>query len=345
MKFFKQLGSLKITFILLLILAAVSILGTVIVQRENAQFYLKNYGEFLGKGLLFVNANDLYNGWAYQSILFILGLNLFICTINSFSLALFKNKKKIALFLIHCSIFFIFTGAIVSRLLKYSEYLTMIPGQTIELKQGKAKIIFDKFDMEYYPQTKQPKVYCSNITLKENDQIAKEHKIIVNHPFKYKGYGFYQSSFEVLADLEMVISHMGHEVWQGNWRQGQSLFLPGQGDFRLEITHFIPDAEIDQDGRITMRSHELGSAALLITLYQNDQSVGEEWVFIDQRISDMFSQKIEVFDFKIKRLDVFYATIIQVIKDPGLGFIWTGFLMLFSGMIGFLFQKNNIRSV
>ncbi|MBU1043718.1 MAG: cytochrome c biogenesis protein ResB [Candidatus Omnitrophica bacterium] len=340
MKFLKQLGSLKITFILLLILAAVSILGTVIVQGENAQFYLKNYGEFFGKGILFIQGNDLYNGWAYQSMLFILGTNLFVCTINSFSRALFKNKKKLALFLIHFSILLIFTGAIVSKLLKYSEYITLLPGQTIELKPGNAKLTFDKFDIEYYPDTKQPKVYRSNITLLENDNIAREHKIIVNHPFKYKGYGFYQSSFKACADLEMSISHMGHEVWQGNWKQGEPLFLPGKGGFSLEITHFLPDAEIDQNGRITMRSAELGNAALLITMYQHDHSVGTKWVFLNPQINDILSQEIEVFDFKIKRLDIFYATIIQVIKDPGIVFVWTGFLMLFSGMIVFLFQKK-----
>ncbi|MFH1063325.1 MAG: cytochrome c biogenesis protein ResB [Candidatus Omnitrophota bacterium] len=345
MKFIKQLGSLRLTFILLLILAVVSILGTVIAQGENAQFYLKNYGDFFGTTLLFINANDLYNGWFYQSMLFVLGMNLLICTINSCNHNLFKNKKKLALFLIHCSIMLIFTGSVVSKVKKYSEYVTLLPGQTIELKQENAKIIFNQFGIDYYKDTKQPKEYRSNITLQENNGISQEHTIMVNHPFQYKGYGFYQSSFEVFADLDLVISHMGHVVWQGNWKQGDSLLLPGDDNLRLEITHFLPDADIDQDGKITLRAYELGNSALLITMYRDDEVVGREWIFIDEKTNDMIAQKIQVFDFKIKRLDVFYATIIQVIKDPGLTFVWAGFLMFFVGMILFLFQKDNIRSV
>ncbi len=345
MKLFKHLGSLRITFILLLAVAAVSVLGTVVIQGENSEFYFKNYGTLLAKSLLFISADNLYNGWFYQSILLLLGINLLICTINSFNWVLLKNKKKLALFFIHFSILMIFTGSIVSKILKHSEYLTLLPGQTIELKEANAKITFNRFDIEYYPDIKQPKVYRSNITLQENNAIGQEHQIEVNHPFKYKGYAFYQSSFEVLADLDMSISHMGHEIWQGSWKQGQLLSLPGSSDFKLEITHFIPDADIDKNGRITLRSYELGNAALLITMYQGDHPVGKEWVFMDQKINGMFAQDIKVFDFKIKRLDVFYATIIQVIQDPGLIFVWTGFLMLFSGMVVFLFQKNSIRGV
>jgi len=345
MKIFKHLGSLRITFILLLVLAAVSILGTVIIQGQNTAFYFKNYGTVFAKGFLFINADNLYDGWFYQSILFLLGINLLICTINSFNLVLLKNKKKLALFFIHFSILLIFTGSIVSKVLKYSEHMTLLPGQTIELEKVKAKIIFNQFDIEYYPQMKQPKAYTSKITLLENNVNVQEYQIKVNHPFKYKGYAFYQSSFEVLADLDMSISHMGHEIWVGRWKQGQLLALPGSSDFKLEITHFIPDADIDKNGSITMRSYELGNAALLITMYKDEHPVATEWVFMDPKINNMIAQEIKVFDFKIKRLDVFYATIIQVIKDPGLIFVWTGFLMLFSGMVVFLFQKNNIRGV
>lgn len=342
MKFLKQLGSLRITFMLLLILAVVSILGTIVVQGENPQFYIKTYGDFFGKILLFINANDLYNGWVYQSMLFVLWLNLSICTINSYNQSLFKNKKKMALFLIHCSIMLIFTGSVVSKLKKYSEYVTLLPGEIIELKQEKAKIIFNQFEIDYYNDTPQPKEYRSKITLQENNATSQEHTIIVNHPFSYKGYNFYQSSFEVFADLDMAISHMGRIVWEGNWKQGQPLLLPGKGDFRLEITHFLPDADIDQDGRITLRSHQLGNAALLITMYRAEEIVGREWIFVDEKINDLFAQGIEAFDFKIKRLDVVYATIIQIIKDPGIMFVWTGFLLLFAGLTLFLFQKKII---
>jgi cytochrome c biogenesis protein len=345
MKVLKQVASLRLTFILLLALAVVSILGTIIAQGENPQFYLENYGAPASKALLFLNANDLYNSWVYQGMLFFLGLNLLLCTVNSCNHSLLKNKKKMALFLIHCSILLIFSGSLVSKLKKYSEYLTLLPGQTIELKQTNAKITFDRFNIEYYPKTKQPKSYRSDITIADNKTTGEKQIIRVNHPFKYKGYSFYQSSFEVLADLDLVISHMGHVVWQGNWKQGQFLNLPGDDDFKLEITHFLPDAEINQDGRIILRSNELGNAAILITMYRHDQPVDQEWIFTDQKINDLVAQKIKVFDFKIKRLSLFYATIIQIIKDPGLMFVWLGFLMFFLGITLFLFQKNNIRSV
>ncbi len=342
MKFFKNLGSLRINLFLLLVLAGVSIFGTVIVQGENPEFYIKSYGGLIGQTILLINGNDLYNGWPYQGILFCLWINLLICTINSVKPALFKNKKRIALLLIHCSILLIFTGSVVSKFKKDSKYITLLPGQKIELKSENAQIVFNSFDIDYYENMTQPKEYRSNITVKENEALDQEHIIKVNKPFKYKGYGFYQSSFEALADLEMSISHMDRVVWQGNWKQGESLILPGDSKFRLEITHFIPDAHVDQEGTIMLRSYKLGNTALLISMYRDNELVGSEWIFSDKKINDMIGQKIEVFDFSIKRVDIFYATIIQVIKDPGLIFVWVGFFMLFVGMTLFLFIKKLI---
>jgi cytochrome c biogenesis protein len=340
MKLIRKLGSLRLTFLLLLVLAAVSVVGTVIAQGKIADFYVQQYGRIGSAIIFFFNADNLYYGWFYLAILACVWINLLICTLNSFNRSLLKNKRKLALLLIHCSILIIFTGSLVSKFSRQSKHVALLPGQSATLGNTQAKIYLKGFDIDYYEGSDRPKEYRSDIILQDKGQEDAEHKIIVNHPFQYKGFSLYQSSFEALADLNITISHMGRDIWQGDWQQGEFLQLPGNQDFVLELTHFIPDAQIDQTGNITLNSYKLGNTAVMISMYRSGSLVGSEWIFKDRKINDMIAPKIEVFDFKINRLDIRYASVIQIIKDPGIGFVWTGFLMLFTGMIVFVFNKR-----
>ena len=69
MRILKKIGSLKITLILLFIIAVSSVAGTLIVQQENDDFYLQKYGAVTGNIILLCQADDFFNSIYYNRVL------------------------------------------------------------------------------------------------------------------------------------------------------------------------------------------------------------------------------------------------------------------------------------
>jgi len=83
----KIVANLRLAIVLLLSIALVSILGTVIEQKETLQFYQQNYPEdpalfgFLSwKVILILGLNHVFTTWWYLSLLVIFGTSLAACT-------------------------------------------------------------------------------------------------------------------------------------------------------------------------------------------------------------------------------------------------------------------------
>lgn len=57
-------------------------------------------------------------------------------------------------------------------------------------------IKLDNFTLETYPGSKSPKSYESNVTIIENNTEILKTKIFMNNTLKYKGYKFFQSSYD-----------------------------------------------------------------------------------------------------------------------------------------------------
>jgi cytochrome c biogenesis protein len=76
--------SLKLTISLLIILAVVSIFGTVIPQRLADSQYLKHYPEGLFRIVKFLGVFDLYHAWWFRFLLLLLILNLIFCSLQRF---------------------------------------------------------------------------------------------------------------------------------------------------------------------------------------------------------------------------------------------------------------------
>ncbi|MFN3568419.1 MAG: cytochrome c biogenesis protein ResB, partial [Caldimicrobium sp.] len=75
------LASAKLAIVLFFLLAAFSILGTIIPQGHPETFYLMKYGTALGKLLLFFQINDAYHSWWYITALFLFLTNLIACSL------------------------------------------------------------------------------------------------------------------------------------------------------------------------------------------------------------------------------------------------------------------------
>jgi len=78
----KFLVSVKFALVNFIVLAAVSIIGTVISQNEGQTHYVEKWGENIAAIILQLGLNDMFNAWWYTSLLGLFGFNLLLCTID-----------------------------------------------------------------------------------------------------------------------------------------------------------------------------------------------------------------------------------------------------------------------
>ncbi len=81
---FDLFRSVKLTIFLLILLAILSIVGTVITQNASSEEYIQRYGPGLYEVLDFFSLFDMYHSWWFSAILVLLVINLVACSLNRF---------------------------------------------------------------------------------------------------------------------------------------------------------------------------------------------------------------------------------------------------------------------
>jgi cytochrome c biogenesis protein len=92
-KIWDFLCSIKLTIFILVLLAATSIIGTIIPQGEAGEEFIKNIGPVWQRIIISFHLYDMYHSAWFQMIIFILSLNLIACSINKIpgTIKLFKK--------------------------------------------------------------------------------------------------------------------------------------------------------------------------------------------------------------------------------------------------------------
>lgn len=83
-KVWKFLSSVKLAVVLLIILAIVSVIGTVIQQNEPPEKYLREYSQATVNLFETLGFFDMYHTWWFVLLLFLLTANLTVCTLERF---------------------------------------------------------------------------------------------------------------------------------------------------------------------------------------------------------------------------------------------------------------------
>ncbi len=134
----KFFSSLKLTITVLILLAFVSIIGTVVEQNQPLENYLMAYGEGWTKFIVYAKINNMYYTWWYNGLILTLCLNIIVCTFERFptkwksllkhkpskfdatTIERFSNKRTVKL-----NAGFEETREHVEKLLKKSRYKTL----------------------------------------------------------------------------------------------------------------------------------------------------------------------------------------------------------------------------
>ena len=100
--------SVRLTIVILLTLAATSIIGTLIPQNQEPAAYFQAFGGFLYRLFDIFGLFDMYHSWWFQLLIVFLTINIIVCSIDrisanrrilfvkkpTFSLARFRNFKR-----------------------------------------------------------------------------------------------------------------------------------------------------------------------------------------------------------------------------------------------------------
>ena len=83
-RIWKFFTSIKLTVVLLISLAATSIVGTLIPQNENPAAYIQAFGEFAFQLFSLLGLFDMYHSWWFQTLILLLTANIVVCSIDRF---------------------------------------------------------------------------------------------------------------------------------------------------------------------------------------------------------------------------------------------------------------------
>ncbi|MCB2183063.1 MAG: cytochrome c biogenesis protein ResB [Desulfobulbaceae bacterium] len=249
---------------------------------------------------------------------------------------LFAQKgpwTRLGVYVVHTSILVIFAGAMVGSYFGYKGSV-MIPetrstdeiykfGSNEAIKLG-FEVLCKKFTLSHYPNGA-PKEFRSDLVILENGKEVLSKSIVVNDPLNYKGLTFYQSSYQSYQKFLTSIAN--------NETRNQDRFLiePGKqvkwdGE---KVTFGIINRDMtDTPGKFRYK-----------IWFANESGVAEPFWIVDGDTT-IVKHGGKEYTFALKE---FFATGLQVTKDPGVWGVYIGCgLMLLGLYVAFFLSHRRI---
>ncbi len=238
--------------------------------------------------------------------------------------------SRLGVYVVHSSVLMLLAGALIGSALGFKANLRLDEGQTADTvfdthTRLPIKLPFtvrcNSFQVKFY-DTGAPDEFKSSLTILENNQESFTEDILVNHPLRYKGINIFQASYGATtpdeARFEITDSETG-TVEIHTIKNGGVVSLPaGAGNFIFE--GFVPHYDFN--------GHNLGEAF-----------IGRLDTIDGRNVQIVLPTKFPTFDkmrkgrftVEVKSWDQAYYTGLQVTKDPGVPFVYTGFLLMIIG--------------
>ncbi len=225
---------------------------------------------------------------------------------------------------VHVSILLIILGGIFSFIFGFSGDMFIVEGGVSDVVISRdIRYLLDfelglkKFTLSRY-EDGTPKEYRSDLVFID-DSGETDAVITVNHPAEFRGIRFYQSTFGMAFDRAVVevIDRSGNSVSINDAYPKIPVVLEDL-DLLFVVVDYSPDFR------------DMGPAVHLFVV-EGDKEYGL-WTFVNPPDSD--DEDENNFRFILREYYQAPYSGISVVKEPGLPFVWTGFVLI---CIGFLF--------
>ncbi len=352
----KTLTSLRLTLVLLIILAGVSLVGTVRVQVFDTVWFLAPLGLFVlnltaclirglpqavrrsRQGLTLSAALELperarftwpQNRDPHPQVEGALRQELgTVSTSGEEEQTVYfwerGRCRPLGPYVVHLALLFILTGALLGRFLGLRGELTLVEGETARsfISEGEERPLnfqarLDRFQVFYYPDGT-PREFRSDLTFTNAGGDPEQVVCRVNDPVTFGGLTFYQSSYGNTVSLEIKDGENSQII---EARVGQLVKLPG-GQARFRVLEYRPDLVMPGGGH----EKHLGPAVRLAYL----EGGGHPQILVAlQNHPDFADKQSGSHRFFLKGSKLF--SVLQVKRDPGVAWVYTGFLLLLPG--------------
>jgi cytochrome c biogenesis protein len=397
----KFFTSIKLSIVLLISLAATSIVGTLIPQNEDPAAYVQAFGQFAFQLFSVLGLFDMYHSWWFQTLILLLTANIVVCSIDrlsatwkiifaqkpSFSVARFrglKNKEtfddsrspeqlkelylplmgrnfrqrcvetteagfsifgekgrwtRLGVYVVHASVIFLLVGGLIGSIFGFDGYVNIPEGEavnSIRLGNGRDmlpldfEIRCDSFAVSFY-DSGMPKEYRSSLTIVENGKAVVQKDIIVNDPLRYKGVNMFQSSYGQLPPNQATLSITSTKTGMRYSKKaavGEAVELPEKmGTFVLE----------GLESSASFRGQNIGDALRGTLTPVDGKPVA---VLLPLRFPSFDKMRRGEQVIAVAELKPRYYTGLQVTRDPGVGLVYLGFILMILGCYVTFFMSH-----
>ena len=252
---------------------------------------------------------------------------------------------------VHIGLLVILAGAIVTGLGGFRTNLSLKEGETLEVPRAGFSVRLDKFETEYYPQGG-VKDWKSSLTVLAGGAAVANGVVEVNHPLSYGGFSFYQTSYGWDWDnpgLELAVKKKGDAAFAKTLllKVGERAAVGDPAGTEVVVQNFLPDFVIGEGGQAESRSAEPNNPAVLVEGWQGGERVFSGWVFANYPdFGAMHGAKETDLAFELKRYEAGQVSVVEAARDPGVGFIWAGCILVTAGFfLAFYWPPREVRVV
>lgn len=327
------LSSLRLTIPLLILVAALSVIGTVIPQNAPEQEYLRRFSKetyYILKGFGLLN---MYHSWWFIGVLILLAINLIACSLKRLPGVWRQVRKtrsnyaRLGTYLTHLSVLLILVGGLIGAAWGFKGYVEIREGEMVEgfvlnspqevVRPLGFQVRCDAFRVDFYPDGS-PREFLSTLSFLDKGRVVIDHAPLrVNHPLSYRGLSFYQSSYGISASAVIEVKRKGAAQTM-RLSEGEVKAIPGT-DAELGLMQYEE------------RIHGQEGGILLVLFAPNSAPEGF-WLFTGQQAKQGGARK-GAFTVTLKALEKRNYTGIQVNHDPGLPIVWAGCALLVIGLV------------
>ncbi|MDD5712948.1 MAG: cytochrome c biogenesis protein ResB, partial [Smithellaceae bacterium] len=402
----KTLSSLTLTIVILIIIALISIVGTLFPQGIPPEELAGRFSPGVAHVLQTLQLTDVFHSFVFIFLIMLLALNLIVCSwvrltgsrllhgqtkgglppkstgrsahavtmasdrspeenVSACEAALQTGWKNIqrsqsgrkdivfsgeksafsqyGVYVLHLSILIILAGIVVDSLLGTEGMIQLREGESANvmvLKNGKMKeldfdVRCDKVSVEFYPNGS-PKTYRSDLTFLLSGRPNLRSKLLVNQPFAFGGYRFYQASYGRIPSGEVIIGYAkdGKDVRFVTAAKGTIYRLAGS-TAKVEILRVEDDfMGMGPAAKIRIHSPERNTD---LWLFKNIKLITGAQPDIVTVMPILNPKIFPPYEFSLGDVTARYYTGIQVMREPGVPLVAAGAMLFLLGMLSIYF--------
>lgn len=196
-KAYRFLGSVKLAIILILFIAAASLLSTLVPQGRPPDFYRETWPPFLSVVILFFGYDRFFSSWLFLIPSFLFFVNLLLCTLRRLASELKKQtRRRYGPDILHIGLLILIVGGTVTYMGNRTGYIALAEGDTVVMPGG-FTLVLESFEFLIYSDGR-PKDWISTVHVsKDGRTLIDSYPIEVNKPLKVGGLNIYQYSYSM----------------------------------------------------------------------------------------------------------------------------------------------------